>query len=296
MSFSQEQKTDILAQTIKSSCCKISLLQGIMAARAVFSNDSISISVDNSETAEYIKTLILDIYSKSAENVVSNVGGRRKIISFYAKSAAKYISDLDVNGIVLNEKCPMCKSYFLKGIFLASGRVSDPTKQYSLEFSVGKRTDAVFEFLSFLGLTPRVAVRKNETVIYFRNSTVIEDFFALANMNQTAFDIMNAKIKGELRNTANRIANCETNNIDRAVSASISQITLIEELMSRGLLSLLPDELEKTARFRMENRDMSLSQLAGAITPPISKSGLSHRLKKITDMAENILKGKFEDI
>ena len=115
-------------------------------------------------------------------------------------------------------------------------------------------------------------------------------------MNQTAFDIMNAKIKGELRNTANRIANCETNNIDRAVSASISQITLIEELVERGLISLLPEELERTARFRMENRDMSLSQMAGAITPPISKSGLSHRLKKITEMAENILKGKLDDI
>ena len=132
--------------------------------------------------------------------------------------------------------------------------------------------------------------------MYFRNSTTLEDFFALANMNQTAFDIMNAKIKGELRNTANRIANCETNNIGRAVSASISQITLIEELVERGLISLLPDELERTARFRMENRDMSLSQLAGAITPPISKSGLSHRLKKITEMAENILKGKLDDI
>ena len=66
--------------------------------------------------------------------------------------------------------------------------------------------------------------------------------------------------------------------------------------MERGLISQLPDELEMTARFRMENRDMSLSQLAGAITPPISKSGLSHRLKKITEMAEKLLKGKFDDV
>ena len=115
-------------------------------------------------------------------------------------------------------------------------------------------------------------------------------------MNQTAFDIMNAKIKGELRNTANRIANCELNNIGRATAASYSQIELIEQLIDRGLISLLPDELEKTAMFRMENRDMSLSQMAGAITPPISKSGLSHRLKKITEMAENILSGKLDDI
>ena len=147
-----------------------------------------------------------------------------------------------------------------------------------------------------MGFTPRISAKKSETLVYFRNSAALEDFFALANMNQTAFDIMNAKINGELRNTANRIANCETNNIDRAVSASMTQIALIEELVERGLISLLPDELERTARFRMENSDMSLSQMAGAITPPISKSGLSHRLKKITEMAENILNGKLDDI
>ena len=151
-------------------------------------------------------------------------------------------------------------------------------------------------YLASLGFTPRIAAKKNETLVYFRNSTALEEFFTLANMNNTAFHIMNAKIEGELRNVANRIANCETNNIDRAVSASMSQITLIEELVKRGLISQLPDELEKTARFRMENRDMSLSQLAGAITPPVSKSGLSHRLKKITEMAEKLLKGNFDDI
>lgn len=296
MSFSQDQKADIIAQSVKASCCKRAFVQGVLTARGRVAGDSISISVDSTDTAEFIKTIILDVYSKNAEEVTSSAGGRRKLLSFNAKSAAKYVTDIDTAGISFMEKCPFCQSYFLKGLFIAAGRVSDPVKQYSLEFSVGDRTDALVEFLSSIGFTPRVSVKKNETLVYFRNSATLEDFFALANMNQTAFDIMNAKIKGELRNTANRIANCETNNIDRAVSASISQITLIEELIERGLISLLPEELERTARFRMENRDMSLAQLAGAITPPISKSGLSHRLKKITEMAENILNGKLDEI
>jgi DNA-binding protein WhiA len=230
------------------------------------------------------------------KEVTSNVGGRRKILSFNIKSIARYLSDIEQVGISYPEKCSLCQSYFLKGLFLAAGRVSDPVKQYSLEFSVGSRTAVLVDFFKSLGLAPKISEKKNETLVYFRNSSQLEDFFALANMNQTAFEVMNAKIKGELRNTANRIANCETNNIDRAVSASMSQIALIEELINKGLISLLPDELERTARFRMENKDMSLSQLAGAITPPISKSGLSHRLKKITEMAENILKGKLDDI
>ena len=296
MSFSQDQKTDIIVQSVKQACCKRSMLQGILAARARLDTDTITVSVDTIETAEFIKSIVLDVYSKSADDIVSNTGGRRKIVAFSAKSASKIINDIESSGISFASKCQTCLSYFLRGLFLAAGRVSDPTKQYSLEFSVGSRTAALAEFLSSLGFTPKISVKKNETLIYFRNSASIEDFFALANMNQTTFEIMNAKIKGELRNTANRIANCETNNIDRAVSASITQIALIEELVNRGLISLLPDELEKTARFRMENRDMSLSQLAGAITPPISKSGLSHRLKKITEIAENLLKGKLDDI
>ena len=296
MSFSQDQKADIIEQSVKASCCKRAFLQGVLTARGRVDGDNISISVDSLDTAEFIKGIILDVYSKNAEDVTSSVGGRRKLLTFAAKSAAKYINELDSSGIAFSEKCPLCQSFFLKGLFIAAGRVSDPIKQYSLEFSVGSRTNALVDYLSSIGFSPRVSEKKNETLVYFRNSATLEDFFALANMNQTAFDIMNAKIKGELRNTANRIANCETNNIDRAVSASISQITLIEELVERGLISLLPEELERTARFRMENRDMSLSQMAGAITPPISKSGLSHRLKKITEMAENILKGKLDDI
>ena len=296
MSFSQEQKIDIISQPVKASCCKRALLQGVLTARGRIDGDNISVSVDSIDTAEFIKEIILEVYSKNAEDVVSSVGGRRKLLSFSAKSAAKYIAEIDGGSIAFMEKCALCQSYFLKGIFLAAGRVSDPMKQYSLEFSVGNRAEALAEFFTSIGFTPRISAKQNETLVYFRNSTMLEEFFALANMNQTAFDIMNAKINGELRNTANRIANCETNNIEKAVSASVSQIALIEELVKRGLISLLPDELERTARFRMENSDMSLSQMAGAITPPISKSGLSHRLKKITEMAENLLNGKLDDI
>ena len=286
----------IIAQSVKASCCKRALLQGILSVRAHVSEGNILVSVDSTDTASFVKSLIFDVYSKEAEEVVSSAGGRRKMISFDAKSVSKYLTELVDAGISYPEKCQMCQSYFLRGVFLAAGRVSDPVKQYSLEFSVGDRAGLLADFFISLGLDPKISEKKNETVVYFKNSSLLEDFFALANMNQTAFEVMNAKIEGELRNTANRIANCETNNIDRAISASMSQISLIEELIERGLISLLPDELERTARFRMENKDMSLSQLAGAITPPISKSGLSHRLKKITEMAENILNGKLDDI
>ena len=289
MSFSTEQKSEIIDNLPDRLCCKRAMLEGILASRAFICEDGISISLSDTGVCGLVEELIGEIYSKDSSVTTSRVGGRRRLVSFDAPAPRKYIENLS-GGICHYSKCQMCESAFLRGVFLASGRASDPERQYSLEFSLGKRTDAFFDYFTSLCLTPRISKKPSEDVIYFKNSTQIEDFFALAGMNQTAFKLMNEKIQSEIRNNANRIANCETNNIDKAVSASMNQISLIEELMEKGLLSFLPDELELTARARMEHKDLSLSQLAAIITPPISKPGLSHRLKKITAIAEELLK------
>ncbi len=292
MSFSQEQKSEIISQPIKSACCRRAFLEGILSSRATVEDHNIYISLDNADAISFVGELIFEIFSKKAEIIKSPRGGRRILMCFSSKSAERYIDSVTGGEISFSSKCQMCHSYFLKGVFLACGRISDPAKQYSLEFSFDERIDKFYDFFNENDIYPRISVRPNERVIYFRNSTHIEEFFGMAGMNQTLFHVMNAKIQGDLRNNTNRLVNCETNNIERAVSASMTQISLIQELMDNQLLSLLPDELERTARFRMENKDMSLSQMAGAITPPISKSGLSHRLKKITEIAEEILKTK----
>ena len=240
-------------------------------------------------TAEYVKGLVYDVFSKEAEIASNKKGGRVKLLRFQSKAAYAYLRDFELGRIVHNEKCQFCQSAFLRGVFLASGRVSNPIKQYLLEFSPTLNIDRFVEIFNELGLSPRVSVKPRETVIYFRKSSDIEDFFATAAMNQANFALMNAKIQSELRNNANRVANCETNNIDKAVTSSMDVVIKIKELMSRGLLSQLPDELEVTARLRVEYSDLSLSQLAAKITPPVTKSGLSHRLKRISEIAESLL-------
>lgn len=139
------------------------------------------------------------------------------------------------------------------------------------------------------GIELKKTIRRGIAVLYLKKSEVIEDFFAKIGLNNAAFAFMNAKIKGEFRNNANRIANCETNNIGKAVSASHRQISVIDELDRANLLSSLPDELEKTAKLRIRYRDLSLSQLAAISVPPISKSGLSHRLNKIMELAPHLM-------
>lgn len=289
MSFSSETKAEIIEQELSRPCCRRAFLEGVLATRGELLDESIAITVENDILADYIKALIRENYSKEGEIKTSSQGGRRRLIIFSSNSAKKYIRDFTNGTIYFTEKCNSCLAAFLRGIFFASGRISDPLNQYLLAFSVKCPKERLCSFLESIGLFPRITRKKNEELIYFKNSANIEDFFTLASMYNTTFAIMNAKIQGEIRNNANRISNCETNNIGKAVTASMSQIAIISELIEKGLISQLPDELEMTARLRMEHSEMSLSQLAGIITPHISKPGLSHRLKKITELGTALL-------
>ena len=288
MSFSSEQKAEIITVTPKSACCRRAFMLGILFGGRV-EDGRIFLSFEQEATLNYVSALTKEIYGKELTQVVSKKGGRRRLASLESRSAERYVRSVGTSEEFFRPSCGSCEGAFLRGLFLAYGRVSDPVKQYSLEFSLGDATEAGIQLFASLGLTPRVSHKPNETLIYFRNSSAIEDFFAISGLNSTVFAMMNAKIQGEMRNNANRIANCETNNIGKAVSASMDLISVIEELDRRGLLSQLPEELEDTARLRMENKHMSLSQLASIITPAITKSGLSHRLKKISEIAEGLL-------
>lgn len=289
MSFCSEQKNEIITQPPKASCCKRAMLNGILAAKGELSDGGITLSVDGRATADFIAALVREIYSKEAVVSTSERGGRRLLVSFASPAAIRYLDAFSGGGECFTDKCPVCQSAFLRGLFLTAGRVCDPEKQYSLELLIPYSRERILAYLTELGLTPRVSRKPNEILIYFRKSSDLEDFFALAGMNNTAFAVMNAKINGELRNNVNRIINCTTSNIGKAVSASLQQIELIEQLIEKGLISKLPEELEATARLRLEHRDLSLSQLAAIITPKISKPGLSHRLKRITELARELL-------
>ena len=292
MSFSTEQKSHIIAQPIKSKCCKKALLLGVLASRGALNGDEITVVVDSRGTAEFIAGLFSELYKKDAAIGTLPSGGRGYTVRLVQSELAGRVSRFLSGGAEPYEmKCQLCQGHFLQGVFIASGRMTDPTKQYMLEFFVKSATDRFVELFADIGLDPKISLKPHETVIYFRNSTTIEDFFALAGMNQATFALMNAKIQGEIRNNVNRVANCETNNINKAVSASAGQIAVIAELIRTGLISRLPDELQKTAVLRMEHSDLSLSQLAALITPYISKPGLSHRLKRITEIGRELLTG-----
>ena len=290
MSFLSERKKEILNQPYKSACCRRALINGAVFAKGVKDGEHITLSFEDKNTTEYIALLIKEFFGKEPEIYVPKTGGRRRVLKFRSPACEKYLSSIGADSSAyFIEKCNTCRSAFLRGIFLACGRISDPAKQYRLEFAPSDRIDQLLSLFSESNLAFSKAKKETEILLYTSNSAVIEDFFAAAAMNSTVFSFMNAKIEGEFKNEANRIRNCETNNILKTVAASGRWIEAIEALDEANLLSTLPEELEKTARLRLEFRDYSLARLAAEFTPPISKPGLSHRLNKILEISQSLL-------
>lgn len=203
-------------------------------------------------------------------------------------SGVECVSDYIAVIIAAEERfrCGQCAQHFTRGIFLEYGSVTNPSRSYHLEFSFREEAqrDAVAVYITeSFGTAPKKTARKAQFIAYFKESSVIEDFLAYIGATRAVFDFMNSKILKEIRNNANRVTNCETANIGKAVSASQRVIAAIRELAASGALSRLPPELQRTAELRLSNEEASLAELGAKMEPPISKSGMSHRLTKIME-------------
>ena len=185
--------------------------------------------------------------------------------------------------------CPHCAANFLRGLLVSCGSVTDPTKAYHMEIRLSNPEKVAFlaEFLENLGWHAGCRKLKGGGLgIYIKNSTVIEEMLSMLGANQALFGLINAKIERDIRNGENRATNCETSNIARAVDASARVREAIEVLKRTEGFADLPAELRETAELRVANPASTLKELAYLHNPPITKSGLNHRLQKILAAGE----------
>ena len=299
MSVSSEQKNEIIQHIYRSSCCRRAILSGILFAKGRVEGKTVTLSLEKQEYADFTTKLVREFYGKDADLFRTSMGGRRINLSFESPSAAKYIQEIDVvkdgeSEFSLTDliaiRCSSCISAFLRGVFLACGRLSDPEKQFSLEFSLADRTEKFRKILIDLSLVPLVSHKKSGDLLYFRKGDEIESFYGHAGLNGFVFTIIETKIKSLARRESQRYLNCVTSNYGRMAAVSERQISIISRLEELKLLSSLPEELEETARLKLRYPDLPLSALAAQMTPAITKSGLSHRLKKIEEVGAKLLK------
>lgn len=179
---------------------------------------------------------------------------------------------------------------FMAGVFLACGSVNDPAKEYHLEFTVPEEelSEELVNLLKDIGVHAKTMVRRGKYIVYVKGSESIEDTLTFIGAQQCTLELMNVKIFKDVRNKANRIANCDNANIDKVITASLRQtedIRLIEQTIG---IDKLPEELREIAELRLSAADMSLKEIGDALEPPISRSGVNHRFRRIAKIAEEI--------
>ena len=182
---------------------------------------------------------------------------------------------------------------FTAGIFLACGSVNDPSKEYHLEFACPEEGLAVqlCTLLSDIGVTAKMMLRRGQHIVYIKGSESIEDTLTFIGASQCTLELMNMKIYKDIRNKANRIANCDAANIDKVVKAAMKQIEDIKLIDSSVGLDSLSEELREVAQLRLDNIDMSLQEIGESLSEPISRSGVNHRFKKLAKMADELRNG-----
>jgi len=181
-----------------------------------------------------------------------------------------------------------CKRAFLRGAFLGGGSISDPDKSYHMEFVTNSEEFAISlkDLINSIGLNSKIVPRKSNYIVYLKESEQISDLLSVIGAHNALLSLQNTKILKEMRNNVNRIVNCETANLSKTVNAAVRQVEDINLIQRTIGISNLPNNLQEIAQIRVEYEDMTLKELGEMLDPPIGKSGVNHRLRKIGEIAE----------
>lgn len=292
-SFSSRVKDELSELDILTSCCQSARLYGTLLFGRAFSASSILLSTEHGKAASVVSGDIRSIFGFDAR--VSGGEGRKNAVSVSAAAERAEILEyfghsvrqvaLRINRANIANEC--CFSAFLRGVFLACGTVTDPEKNYHLEFVVPrlKLCNDLMALLNELDFLPKLTVRNSAHIVYFKESESIEDVLTYMGATNSTLELMSIKMTKDVRNNINRKINFETANITRAANAGVAQLDAVRRLERRGGLSELPPQLYEAAVLRRDNPDATLRELCAMLSEPISRSGMNHRLNRLVEIA-----------
>ncbi len=191
-----------------------------------------------------------------------------------------------VNPLITQQVC--CKRAFLRGAFQASGSMSDPAKAYHFEIVCASErvAEQIRDMICSFDMDAKIVPRKKSFVVYLKEGSQIVDILNIMEAHVSLMELENVRILKEMRNSVNRKVNCETANINKTVSAAVKQLEDITYLRDRIGFENMPEALVEAALARLSNPDATLKELGESLTPPVGKSGINHRLRKLSEMAE----------
>ena len=299
MSFSFDTKNELCRLPVQKLCCARAEAYGILLYCNTFHSAEIRIITENPNFAARLPQLFRRAFNLRFDRqpeaepegkLIFQITERKKldrIVNLFGYSPQQN-PILHINFGLLEDEC--CRTAFLRGAFLAGGSVTDPEKRYHLELDTGhaQASREVATLLAEMGFLPHSVRRGGSSVIYFKQSEHIEDLLTTIGAPAAAMDIMTAKVDKEIRNGANRAMNCDMANVNKTIDAALEQKNAIQRLQENGRLERLPEKLRQTALLRLQYPEMSLSQLAEKCDPPVTKSCMNHRMRKLVEEAKKL--------
>lgn len=295
MSFSSEVKRELCKPGISRKCCAQAEAYGVLLYCNTFHSREVRIITESPFLKKRLPVLFRKAFKIQFDEVPAQEEGKgtflihdpeklRRIFETFGHEMDSAPS-IHVNFAVLEEE--HCRMAFLRGAFLAGGSVTDPEKSYHLEIVTSHYyvSREMLVLLREAGFEAKETTRKSNYITYFKQSEHIEDFLTAIGAPLAAMEIMTSKLERDLRGSVNRRVNCDSANLDKTVAAAQNQIDAIHLLKERGGWSSLPEKLRETAELRVNYPELTLSQLAELFQPPISKSALNHRLRKLVEEA-----------
>ncbi len=286
MSFSSEVKNELAKRISPARHCQIAELAAIMNFCGQYGGDikggyTIGFQTENEAVVRKGFTLLRKTFNIDTDTTLEG----QKIQEVLSK-----LGNLEepVSPLLIKNSC--CRRAFLRGAFLGIGSMSDPAKGYHLEFDCCQEAKArqLQELIKGFDIEARIILRKKYYVVYLKEGAGIVDLLNVCEAPVSLMSFENLRIVKEMRNSVNRRVNCETANIARTVNAASRQVEDIKYLKEHYGYENLPEALRQMADVRLENPDVPLKELGGYFNPPIGKSGVNHRLRKLSELAEKI--------
>ena len=310
MSFSSTIKDELIRLPDEKACCRKAEIAGILRTglmlRKYHDVSSIIFITEHAPLSRYIFSSIKS-YIETGPNIFGEKTTRFKKHVVYRLNFNKILciegfkqffhsiginANLDEGKIIYNDyeitdRC--CMRAYIRGGFLAVGSITSPEKAYHLELSFADKKIAL-EYMSFMklfDLKPKHLTRKGYEIVYMKEGQDIVDFLNVIGAHQALMNMENIRILKDVRNQVNRIVNCETANLGKTVNASLKQVEHIKSIENTIGIENLPRGLKEIARLRLEFPEASFSELGNMLTPPLGKSGVNHRLRKLEKIADN---------
>ncbi len=264
-----------------------------------FSLSEISLMTEIQAVAEHYCMSLRDLTGVTPEITCSKAGNfkitiptradRLKVLEYFGYTGKEITLRINLSNLEQsNEDC--CSKAFLRGAFLVCGSVTDPQKDYHIEFSVtkAKLCEDLMQIIGDLGLRCKKIIRNNSYVVYAKEAESIEDYIGTMGANNAFLEVMQTRAMKDIKNQINRRSNFESANMSRSIEAGLKQVTLIEEVLSKIKLSDMTKDLEELCSLRLENPDISLDELGKMMNPELSRSAVSRRFKKLEKIAAEL--------